>query len=78
MGAKNVQVRYWDGISPKVSTLEVVEEDFLSQYEKIYGAILLFPYTKKYVERSKELFQLDPSSLPGLTFVPQVIYGSIF
>ena len=50
-----------------------MDEDSLTPFEKIYGAILLFPYTPKYIERSKELFQLDPSSQPGLSFIPQVV-----
>ena len=49
-----------------------MDKSFLDQYKKIYGAILLFPYTKESQERSIELFQMDPSSIPGLTFVPQV------
>ena len=51
-----------------------MDKSFLDQYKKIYGAILLFPYTKESQERSIELFQMDPSSIPGLTFVPQVCF----
>lgn len=50
----------------------MVDESFLAQFKKIYGAILLFPYTQKHKERCLELFQMDPSAIPGLTFVPQV------
>lgn len=52
-----------------------MDVDYLQKYKKIYGAILLFPYTEKYKENSLKLFQLDPSSVEGLTFIPQVNYS---
>ena len=58
-----------------VSCLEVMDVDYLQKYKKIYGAILLFPYTEKHKENSLKLFQLDPSSVEGLTFIPQVNYS---
>lgn len=51
----------------------MIEESFLQQYEKIYAAILLFPYSEKHVKRMQELFQLEPSAIPELLFVPQVM-----
>ena len=62
LGTKNVQV----------STLEIVDRESLDRFKKIYGAILLFPYTKKHKERASDLCQLDPSAIHGLTFVPQL------
>lgn len=50
-----------------------MDVDYLQKYEKIYGAILLFPYTEKHKEHTLELFQLEPSSIEGLTYIPQVL-----
>lgn len=49
-----------------------MDVEYLQKFEKIYGAILLFPYTKEHKEHTLELFQLDPSSIEGLTYIPQV------
>ena len=51
----------------------MIEESFLQEYERIYGAILLFPYSEKHVKRTQELFQLEPSAIPELLFVTQVM-----
>lgn len=49
-----------------------MDVEYLQQFKKIYGAILLFPYTKEHKQHTMELFQMDPSSIEGLTFIPQV------
>lgn len=51
-----------------------MDVEYLQQFKKIYGAILLFPYTKEHKQHTMELFQMDPSSIEGLTYIPQVYH----
>ena len=55
-----------------------MDPDLLSRFNKIYGAILLFPYNLKHKERTAELCQLDPLAIHDLTFVPQVLIALLF